>query len=1526
MTSTAMTRRGRRRGLRSAAAFGVAAAVGLSGLVATPAFAAPGGSSTGTGTNHATLTPTLTVAPGQDVNAEGDTVLTLTGEGYATSNDFGASFGGAYLLFGVVTPKDGADPGSWAPSKRGLSGTNYDYAAGAGTYQSLINYPGNTTEPGLGFMDADGDWTTTLTIPGARFTSQAGAEIDCFEQQCGVITMGAHGQMSAGTEVFTPVTFAEDVPAVAPSFTTHPSDTSVAEGESASFAVAVAGEPAPTLQWQTRIADDEWADIADATASELTVENVSTADDGRQYRALASNDAATDVASDAATLTVEATAPEYPDGSAVGTPLEGTSAYIVVTPGEEIDGSDSVSLTLEGYGFNPGPVVAPGTGSGGIYVGFGTKKNADSNEEWRRSKGGSSGPVGMGDYTYGSPVFVANQGTSDGDVADAEMNSDGTWTATLTVPGSSLPSFFGDTLNCLEYECGVFSFGAHGAINAANEAYTAVSFAEPAVPATPTTTSIGAQNTAAVALVGDEVELSAAVDPSEAEGTVEFFRGETSLGEQTVTDGAATLKTSDVVAGAQSLTAVFTPADEAGFEASTSAASTFRFVDLAPAVGEIAVGAATAEIADATLNWSIANFISFGSGPGKSVISGDVELSELPEGATAIDRAQQEFIFSGGVGTTDAAGNSVVSFEGAVLVNSGTMNQWTFVDPEVRTSADGSGYITAELTTEYLASLLGGEDILEGPARVVVSTFTGTEATTADGVTSFEVAPLFEGQFAAGSWMGEFTGGTFANEALVMLNSGIRSFFLQSGSSSDSTKAGRAISLAYSSAEIAAPALTIEPLTGLDRAGAVISVTGSSFEATAKAAYPGAPDAPSGSYVSLGWISADGWKPSEGAGSASRVAVTTKWVQGTQPTGDGYVEWTVAPNGRASFAFDFDEIAYADVLAKKPATGDYRLAVYSVGASGVVQAANEIAYDVEFAPAAATAVSVGAQPSGDFSTDFAGEDVTVSATVSPVVAGHVEFFAGTVGLGTAEIIDGVATIVTDDLIGGSNAVTAVFTPEDAVLYEGSTSAAQTFRIVDRERVIDDIEVGEAVEQITAADLEWTIANYWSSFGYSFGKEAVSGDVTVPGDQGSLEADSNRAFAFTNGTGHRDAQGNAVIDFTATARVSSGDASRWDFTDPQVLMDANGDGYITAEFSGFFRMEGLAEFDYAPQRVTIATFTGADVTAADGAESFTVTPIWEGQSASGTWANDRTGSFPNEFTSLLYSGIRSFFHESGSSADVNKAVKPISVSFTAGTAPVVSAQPTGASVTEGQDAAFEVGVTGSPTPRIQWQTGLGEQWTDIDGATGTVLTVPAVAVSAHGAQYRAVVSNVFGEVTTDVAALDVRPTQPTEPPAAPSIGDKDEGGFEIVGVDGRAITIEVPEEFENTWVGVHLHSAPQFLGWYLVRDGQIVVTAPADAFGDHRLSFVSANGELIGSVAVSLPAAPAGDGDDEGDGQGGSTGGGAGSDSAGEGSDSAGGLATTGAELPLMAGGAALLLLLAGAVLLLARRRQHVAAE
>ncbi len=89
------------------------------------------------------------------------------------------------------------------------------------------------------------------------------------------------------------------------------------------------------------------------------------------------------------------------------------------------------------------------------------------------------------------------------------------------------------------------------------------------------------------------------------------------------------------------------------------------------------------------------------------------------------------------------------------------------------------------------------------------------------------------------------------------------------------------------------------------------------------------------------------------------------------------------------------------------------------------------------------------------------------------------------------------------------------------------------------------------------------------------------------------------------------------------------------------------------------------------------------------------------------------------------------------------------------APVITANPTSQTVTEGEAAEFSVAATGENSS-YQWQqsTGNGQSWTDIDGATGVSYATEATTPSMSGYQYRCVVRNSAGSATSSAATLTV----------------------------------------------------------------------------------------------------------------------------------------------------------------------------
>jgi alpha-tubulin suppressor-like RCC1 family protein len=92
----------------------------------------------------------------------------------------------------------------------------------------------------------------------------------------------------------------------APAITKQPANTTVDEGENATFESTASGFPAPTVQWERSTdAGGTWNAIAGATSTQLTVANVTFSENGNEYRARFTN-VAGEAVSAAATLTVHA--------------------------------------------------------------------------------------------------------------------------------------------------------------------------------------------------------------------------------------------------------------------------------------------------------------------------------------------------------------------------------------------------------------------------------------------------------------------------------------------------------------------------------------------------------------------------------------------------------------------------------------------------------------------------------------------------------------------------------------------------------------------------------------------------------------------------------------------------------------------------------------------------------------------------------------------------------------------------------------------------------------------------------------------------------------------------------------------------------------------------------------------------------------------------------------------------------------------------------------------------------------------
>jgi len=213
--------------------------------------------------------------------------------------------------------------------------------------------------------NADGTWRAEIPWPDETNTTRDAA---FFEQNWGEgsqhmvrILTGTllPGDYQRGISVrFTVVDEPTEEPGEAPQVTTQPENATVEAGENASFTAAASGDPAPTVQWQSKSGDGDWTPIAGATDPTLNLTAVTADQDGTQYRAVFMNDAGS-ATSDPATLTV--TPKQDPDLLYTQVTSNGEPAGVLITPkkvkvGEPITISGTGWFKADGTGGSAGPI------------------------------------------------------------------------------------------------------------------------------------------------------------------------------------------------------------------------------------------------------------------------------------------------------------------------------------------------------------------------------------------------------------------------------------------------------------------------------------------------------------------------------------------------------------------------------------------------------------------------------------------------------------------------------------------------------------------------------------------------------------------------------------------------------------------------------------------------------------------------------------------------------------------------------------------------------------------------------------------------------------------------------------------------------------------------------------------------------------------------------------------------------------------------------------------------------------------
>jgi glucose/arabinose dehydrogenase len=156
-----------------------------------------------------------------------------------------------------------------------------------------------------------------------------------------------------------------------------------------------------------------------------------------------------------------------------------------------------------------------------------------------------------------------------------------------------------------------------------------------------------------------------------------------------------------------------------------------------------------------------------------------------------------------------------------------------------------------------------------------------------------------------------------------------------------------------------------------------------------------------------------------------------------------------------------------------------------------------------------------------------------------------------------------------------------------------------------------------------------------------------------------------------------------------------------------------------------------------------------------------------------------GTFTNLANGAPYSGVTtSVLTLTGVPAGLNSNQYRLVATNSAGTAtsaaatltvnvaPTITTQPTNQTVNSGQTAAFTAVAAGVPAPTYQWQLSTsGGPFTNLtntapySGVTTSTLTITGATVGLSGSQYRVIVTNSVGMVSSNAATLTVNASAP-----------------------------------------------------------------------------------------------------------------------------------------------------------------------
>ncbi len=187
------------------------------------------------------------------------------------------------------------------------------------------------------------------------------------------------------------------------------------------------------------------------------------------------------------------------------------------------------------------------------------------------------------------------------------------------------------------------------------------------------------------------------------------------------------------------------------------------------------------------------------------------------------------------------------------------------------------------------------------------------------------------------------------------------------------------------------------------------------------------------------------------------------------------------------------------------------------------------------------------------------------------------------------------------------------------------------------------------------------------------------------------------------------------------------------------------------------------------------------------------------------------------------------------------------------APKITKQPAGTTVNTSQSATFTVTATG-PSLQYQWQHFVSGSWTNVAGTTNT-LTLENVAPADAG-NYRVIVSNTFGSVTSTSASLTVNANVPPAIVTQPVDRQVDVGQnatFTVVTNGAIPLNFEWQHLAGNTWQDVGTSSATLTITAATSADAGSYRVIVSNSLGSQTSDVATLSVSPLPTATITLPA-------------------------------------------------------------------------